>query len=111
MLPFAQVFVDEEGRSVSRLQSVAGRVPQGWSFGNWPLRRKLAAAVALPVILAFVFGGLRVQSDVSSAQQLSRAADTVIVIRPVVDYNMSVHLLAAAGSVGGGVVISDITKY
>ncbi|MEP6854687.1 MAG: ATP-binding protein, partial [Pedococcus sp.] len=96
---------------MSRLQSVAGRVPQGWSFGHWPLRRKLAAAVALPVMLAFVFGGLRVQSDVTSAQQLSRAADTVLVIRPVVDYNIAVQRLAAAGSVGGSGVISAITRY
>ncbi|GAA2734966.1 hypothetical protein GCM10009867_16230 [Pedococcus aerophilus] len=96
---------------MSRLQSVAGRVPQGWSFGHWPLRRKLAAAVALPVILAFVFGGLRVQSDVTSAQQLSRAADTVQVIRPIVDYNLAVQRLAAAGSVGGSGVISAITRY
>ncbi len=96
---------------MSRLQSVTGRVPQGWSFGHWPLRRKLAAAVVLPVILAFVFGGLRVKNDFDSAQQLSRAADTVLVIRPVVDYNLAVQHLAAAGSVGGSGVISAITQY
>ena len=96
---------------MSRLQSAAGRVPGGWSFGQWPLRRKLAAAVALPLVLAFVFGGLRVKSDYDSSQQLSRAADTLNVIRPVVEYNLAVQRLAAAQSVGGGGVIAAIPKY
>ena len=96
---------------MSRLQSAAGRVPQGWSFGDWPLRRKLAAAVVLPIVLAFVFGGLRVKSDFDNSTKLSRAADTVLVIRPVVEYNLAVQRLAAAGSVGGGGVIAAITKY
>jgi signal transduction histidine kinase len=96
---------------VSRLQSAAGRVPQRWSFGQWPLRRKLAAAIVLPVLLAFVFGGLRVKNDFDSSRQLSKAADTVLVIRPVVEYNLAVQRLAAAESVGGGGVISAITKY
>ncbi|SDP68961.1 Signal transduction histidine kinase [Pedococcus dokdonensis] len=96
---------------MSRLQSAAGRVPQRWSFGHWPLRRKLAAAIVLPVLLAFVFGGLRVKNDFDSSRQLSQAADTVLVIRPVVDYNLAVQRLAAAGSVGGGGVIAAITKY
>ena len=96
---------------MSRLQSSAGRVPQRWSFGQWPLRRKLAAAIVLPVLLAFVFGGLRVKNDFDSSQQLSQAADTVLVIRPVVEYNLAVQRLAAAESVGGGGVISAITKY
>ncbi|QGN58394.1 hypothetical protein [Nostocoides sp. HKS02] len=96
---------------MSRLQSAAGSVPPRWSFGQWPLRRKLAAALVLPMLLAFVFGGLRVLSDFTSAQQLSRAADTVQVIRPVVEYNLAVQHLAAAESVGGGGVIAAITKY
>ena len=96
---------------MSRLQSAAGRVPQRWSFGHWPLRRKLAAAIVLPVLLAFVFGGLRVKNDFDSSRQLAQAADTVLVIRPVVEYNLAVQRLAAAGSVGGGGVISAITKY
>ena len=96
---------------MSRLQSAAGRVPQRWSFGQWPLRRKLAAAIVLPVLLAFVFGGLRVKNDFDSSRKLSRAADTVLVIRPVVEYNLAVQRLAAAESVGGGGVIAAITKY
>jgi signal transduction histidine kinase len=63
------------------------------------------------VLLAFVFGGLRVKSDFDSSRQLSQAADTVLVIRPVVEYNLAVQRLAASQSVGGGGVISAITKY
>ena len=96
---------------MSRLQSAAGRVPEGWSFGHWPLRRKLAAALALPVILAFIFGGLRVKTDFEAARQLSRAADTVTVIRPVIEYNLAVQKLAAADSLGGGGTIKAIHDY
>ena len=96
---------------MSRLQSAAGRVPQGLSFGDWPLRRKLAAALALPVLLAFFFGGLRVKTDFDAARQLTAAADTVTVIGPVVEYNIAVQKLAAAGSVGGGGTIAAIRQY
>ncbi|KRF29210.1 hypothetical protein ASG91_06400 [Phycicoccus sp. Soil802] len=63
------------------------------------------------MVLAFVFGGLRVKNDFDSSRQLTQAADTVLVIRPVVDYNLAVQRLAAAESVGGGGVIAAITKY
>ena len=96
---------------MSRLKSAAGRVSPGWSFGHWPLRRKLAAALALPVILAFVFGGLRVKTDFDAARSLTRAADTVLVLRPIVDYNLAVQHLAAADAIGGGGEIAAITKY
>ena len=84
-----------------RLHQAAGHVSHGWSFSQWPLRRKLAAAVVFPMLLAFVFGALRVSSDFISAQQLSRAADTVNVIHPVIDFNLAVQGVAAAGSTGG----------
>ena len=96
---------------MSRLQSAAGHVRRDWSFGQWPLRRKLAAAVVLPMVLAFVFGGLRVQSDFASAQQLTAAADTVNVIRPVIDYNLAVQRLAAADSVGGSTLTLATARY
>ncbi|HEV7195478.1 MAG TPA: ATP-binding protein, partial [Pedococcus sp.] len=96
---------------MSRLQSAAGHVRRDWSFDQWPLRRKLAAAVVLPMVLAFVFGGLRVQSDFASAQQLTAAADTVNVIRPVIDYNLAVQRLAAADSVGGGTLTLATARY
>ncbi|HEV7145855.1 MAG TPA: ATP-binding protein, partial [Pedococcus sp.] len=96
---------------MSRLQSAAGHVPSDWSFGQWPLRRKLAAAVVLPMVLAFVFGGLRVQSDFASAQQLTTAADTVNVIRPVIEYDLAVQRLAAADSIGGSTLALATTRY
>ncbi len=94
-----------------RLQQAAGHVSHGWSFSQWPLRRKLAAAVVFPMLLAFVFGALRVSSDFTSAQQLSRAADTVNVIHPVIDYNLAVQGVAAAGSTGGADLATATRRY
>jgi signal transduction histidine kinase len=96
---------------VPRLHQAAGHGSHGWSFSQWPLRRKLAAAVVFPMLLAFVFGGLRVSSDFTSAQQLSRAADTVNVIHPVIDYNLAVQELAAAGSTGGADLATATRRY
>ena len=99
---------------MSRLQSAAGRCPPTLvrSVAVAPSPANLALPRScFPVLFAFVFGGLRVKNDFDSAQQLSRAADTVLVIRPVIDYNLAVQHLASAGSVGGSGVISAITQY
>ena len=37
----------------------------------WSVRRKVVAVLALPVILAVVFGGLRVSSELTSASDYS----------------------------------------
>lgn len=83
------------------LQSAAGRVSQAWSFSHWPLRRKLAAALIFPVLVAFAFGGLRVKSEFDKAQEFERAADSTYVLRPLVDFNLAVQKLAAADAPGG----------
>ena len=82
-------------------QSAASRVSRSWSFSQWPLRRKLAAALIFPVLLAFALGGLRVKSDVDQAQQFARAADLTVLLRPVVEYNLAVQRLAASKALGG----------
>jgi signal transduction histidine kinase len=86
-------------------------VSPAWSFAQWPLKRKLFAALVFPVGLSFVLGGVAVQNDFEQAAQLANAADSTLQVRPVVEYNIAVQALAAAESVGGGGVISAITKY
>ena len=92
-------------------QATSASVSPAWAFAQWSLRRKLAAAVVLPVGLSFALGGVAVKSDFDQARQLAAAADATLQVRPVVEYNLAVQALAAAESVGGGGVISAITKY
>ena len=52
----------------------------------WPLRRKVALALAVPLLLAGTLGGLRVQSDLVEASNSASSAKQVTVLWPAVDY-------------------------
>ena len=56
------------------------------NVADWPLRRKLALALMVPLLLAATLGGLRVRSDLVEANNYSASADQVTVLRPAVDY-------------------------
>jgi signal transduction histidine kinase len=58
----------------------------GLSVAGWPLRRKMALALAIPLLLAAVLGGLRVTSDYSDSRQAASSAQQVTVIQPAIDY-------------------------
>ena len=51
-----------------------------------PLSRKVALALAIPLLLAATLGGLRVQKDLSDAANLSTSAKQVTIIKPAIDY-------------------------
>ena len=67
---------------------------QTWSFAEWPLRAKLAAALIFPVLLAFVLGGLRVKTEVDQARQFSSAAESTLLLRPVIALNATTAMTA-----------------
>lgn len=52
----------------------------------WPLRRKVALALAVPLLLAGSFGALRVSGDLVEASNSSAGARQVTALRPAVDY-------------------------
>ncbi len=58
----------------------------GLSVAGWPLQRKIAALLAIPLLLAATLAGLRVQSDLSDSRQAGTSAKQVTVIQPAVDY-------------------------
>ncbi len=64
----------------------AGRKSSGLRLSEWPLRRKVALALAVPMLLAAVFGGLRVQSELTQAANYRDTASQVTVLRPAVAY-------------------------
>jgi signal transduction histidine kinase len=56
------------------------------ALSAWPLRFKVALAIAIPLLLAATLGGLQVRSDLKAAANSSSSAKQVTVLRPAVDY-------------------------
>lgn len=76
------------------------RSATGLSVAGWPLRRKMALALAIPLLLAATLGGLRVQNDLAEASNASTGAKQVTVLAPAVDYLDAAEsaMVAAQGS-------------
>jgi len=68
-----------------------------YAIDEWSLRRKLALALAIPVLLAATFGGLRVVSATSEALSFSRLESQVSVLKPAVRMVDSASAVAVAG--------------
>jgi signal transduction histidine kinase len=66
----------------------------------WPLRRKVALALAIPLLLAGTLGGLRVHSDLVEASNSSSSAQQVTALRPAVAYLTAAEraMVAALGA-------------
>ena len=60
----------------------------------WSVRRKVVAVLALPVILAVVFGGLRVSSELTSASDYSTNQQRSTVLGPAITYLAATERLA-----------------
>src|SRR6188768_1012207 len=64
----------------------AGRIASAIALPEWSLRRKLALALTIPMLLAATFGGLRVHSELAQSDNYSATAKQVTVLRPAVGY-------------------------
>ena len=53
---------------------------------EWSVRRKVVAVLAIPVILAAVFGGLRVSTELSDANAYSTNKQQATVLGPAIAY-------------------------
>jgi signal transduction histidine kinase len=53
---------------------------------DWPVRKKVALVLAVPLLLAVVLGGLRVFSAVDRSVEASATASEVTLLRPAVGY-------------------------
>lgn len=90
--------------SAEREQSTA-RPDRGrlFALSSWPLRRKVALALAIPLVLAATLGGLRVASDLAEAENSTASARQVTVLEPAIDYlTASSRAMVAAQSDGKG---------
>ncbi|MFZ2175557.1 MAG: ATP-binding protein, partial [Rhodococcus sp. (in: high G+C Gram-positive bacteria)] len=75
-----------------------------WDIEGWGLRWKVTAVLAVPVTVAMVLGGLRVQGELSNAVHFTEAADQIVGVPDIV------ALEAAMGTVTSGYASGTITK-
>lgn len=75
--------------------------PSRMALPNWPVRWKVLAIVAVPLVLACVFGGFRIQAATSDAVELRRAADRAAMVPAVVDYMAALEDTMVAATEGG----------
>ncbi|MBP2214173.1 MULTISPECIES: sensor histidine kinase [Rhodococcus] len=74
-----------------------------WNIEGWGLRWKVTAVLAVPVTVAMVLGGLRVQQELSNAVHFSSAADQVAVVPDLVDFGTAFGTASATLAAGTGV--------
>lgn len=75
--------------------------PSRWSPANWPVRRKVIAIVLVPLILAATFGGLRIYSSATDANNLRLAADRAELIPDISNYMAAMEDTLVAATEGG----------
>ncbi|WP_372507635.1 sensor histidine kinase [Mycobacterium shimoidei] len=81
----------------------AAKRPPTWSLRNWPVRWKVVAIVVVPLVLAMVFGGLRIYGALSDAKNLRLAADRAEVVPAISKYMSALDVALLAASNGGDV--------
>lgn len=71
-----------------------------WNIEGWGLRRKVTAVLAVPVTVAMVLGGLRVEAELSNAVHFSSAADQVVGVPDIVDFSTAFATSTATNASG-----------
>jgi signal transduction histidine kinase len=82
-------------------ESTSTKRPASWSLRNWPVRWKVVAIVALPLVLATVFGGFRIAGAMSDAHRLRLAADRAEMVPAITKYMSALDVALLANSTGG----------
>ncbi|MDG5485937.1 ATP-binding protein [Mycolicibacterium gadium] len=102
MNAFSQVEPSDDARANFEAKAAPPpKRPSRWSVSNWPVRWKVFAIVLVPLVLAGVFGGLRIYSSVTEATDLRRAADRTEMVPAIVDYMAALDRAMLASSTGG----------
>ncbi|MGZ5403802.1 MAG: ATP-binding protein [Nocardioides sp.] len=68
------------------LDSSAPQQRRSWDVAEWPVVRKVALVLALPLLLAVVLGGMRVHSELAQASAATATSSQVTVLGPAVAY-------------------------
>jgi signal transduction histidine kinase len=86
--------------AVRAAEAAALKRPPGWSLSNWPVRWKVMAIVLVPLVLATVFGGLRVADAMRSSNTLRLAATRSNVVPAITKYMSALDVALLASSTG-----------
>ncbi len=82
------------------------------AVSGWPLRRKVALAVAIPLLVAATLSGLRVQNDLKEAGNSSTSARQVTILGPAVEYLVAAERAMVAAHNGAtaqvGPAVTDL---
>ncbi|OBH94122.1 ATP-binding protein [Mycobacterium sp. E2733] len=80
--------------------SAPDKRPPTWSLSNWPVRWKVLAIVLVPLLLATVFGVLRIEGAMANSGGLRLAAARADVVPVVTKYMSALDVALLAGSTG-----------
>lgn len=95
--PALDGLADRENESAA----AAVKRPSRWSVRNWPVRWKVLAIALLPMLLAGVFGGLRISGALSEANRLRLVADRAEMIPAITNYMSALGDALVAASADG----------
>jgi signal transduction histidine kinase len=77
-----------------------GKRPRTWALRNWPVGWKVVAIAVIPLILATVFGGLRVRDAMTNSSGLQLAAARADVVPAITKYMSALDTALLASSTG-----------
>lgn len=77
-----------------------GKRPPAWSLSNWPVGWKVLAIVLVPLLLATVFGALRIEGAMANSSGLRLAAARADVVPVITKYMSALDVALVAGSTG-----------
>ena len=98
--PAAPAKADAPGPPMRATDTVAAKRPPAWSLGNWPVGWKVLAIVLVPLVLATVFGVLRIHTAMASSAGLRLAATRADVVPVITKYMSALDVALQAGSAG-----------
>lgn len=80
--------------------NVSAKRPRSWSLRNWPVRWKVFAIAVVPLVLATVFGAMRVEGALANSNGLRLAAARAEVIPAITKYMSALDVALLASSTG-----------
>ncbi|MGC2799467.1 MAG: HAMP domain-containing protein, partial [Mycobacterium sp.] len=99
--PRASSSAESQPAENNSAESSSMKRPASWSLRNWPVRWKVVAIVALPLVLAMVFGGFGVAGALDDAHRLRLAANRTEMVPAITKYMSALDVALLATSTGG----------
>ncbi|OBH59870.1 ATP-binding protein [Mycobacterium sp. E2479] len=81
-------------------EAASAKRPPTWSLSNWPVRWKVLAIVLVPLVLATVFGTLRIHGAMANAAGLRLAATRADMVPVITKYMSALDVALLASSTG-----------